>query len=79
MAKFTKSKVTQLFRSSWVCREQGSSVSLNGISQEREGDHEDRAMQVGITSLLFLLTGADVRHGERFGTGQCEEAGDPGE
>lgn len=54
-------------------------MSLNGISQEREGDHEDRAMQVGITSLLFLLTGADVRHGERFGMGQWEEAGDPGE
>lgn len=54
-------------------------MSLNGISQEREGDHEDRAMQVGIMSLLFLLTGADVRHGERFEMRQCDEAGDPGE
>lgn len=28
--------------------------AINGISQEREGDHEDRAIQIGIKSLLFL-------------------------
>lgn len=65
VAKPSKSRVIQLFHSSWEYRDQRSSVLLNGLSGEKEGDCEGRGMQAGIMSLLFLLTGSDVRHEHR--------------
>lgn len=75
VAKLSKSRVTQLFHSSWEYRDQRSSARLNRLSGEREGDSEDRGVQVGIMSLLFLLTGADVRHGHRSQGVQYEAIG----
>lgn len=50
-------EVTQLFCSSWEYRDQRSSALLNRLSGERERDSEDRGLQIGIMSLLFLLKG----------------------
>lgn len=61
----SKSRVAQLFHSSWEYGDQRSSAPLNGLSGESGRDSEDTGMQAGIMSLLFLQTGADVRHGHR--------------